>query len=303
MQATLHSRKSRWSWSCWVMDTGTSLWWEEDLAPSYFYRLTNRCSHLSARTSNILRLPLLSAGFLWNSQYDETGVPQTHRAAVWSLRPPSGEYVSVELEGVTSIWWDGQCGSVFDKVLCSVWNRHHGWGVCPTGTTWSLHEETAEPAKHPLEIPGSQAAGFSSQLFGELVNQTQTIQTEADSWIYHNRSVLLTSFINSCVTHRCFRRTKSWSMALFVPRTFCWPEMGWVWTKEGLSSSSATQGFLSQSSPERVSKSSCHMVRESRWNLNGYQIVPWKFFFITSTFFYPFQLHSGIWVMLLFSSV
>lgn len=183
---------------------------------------------MSARTSNILLLLLLSAGFLWNSQYDETGVPQTHRAAVWSLRPPSGEYVSVELVGVTSIWWDGQCGSVFDKVLCSVWNRHHGWGVCPTGTTWSLYEETAEPAKHPLEIPGSQTAGFSSQLSGELVNQTQTIQTEADSWIYHNRSVLLTSFINSCVAHGCFRRTKSWSTALFVPRTFCWPEMGWM---------------------------------------------------------------------------
>lgn len=70
--------------------------------PLIFYRLTNRFSHLSARTSNLLLLLLLSAGFLWNCQYDETGVPQTHRAAVWSLRPPSGEYVWVELEGVAS---------------------------------------------------------------------------------------------------------------------------------------------------------------------------------------------------------
>lgn len=182
MQATLPSRKSRWSWSCWVMDTGTSLWWEDDSARSYFYRLTNitnRSSHLSARTSNGLQLLLLSAGFLRNGQYDETGVPQTHRAAVRSLRPPSGEYVPVEAEDVASTWWEGQCGRVFDKVLCSVWNRYHGWGVCPTGTTWCLYEETAEPAKHSLEIPGSQTAGFSSQLFGESAKQTET-----DLWIF-----------------------------------------------------------------------------------------------------------------------
>lgn len=79
--------------------------------------------------------------------------------------------------------------------LCSVWNRYHGWGVCPTRTTWCIYEETTEPPKHPVEVSGGQAAGFSAQLFGESEKQTQTIWTEAGSDIYlgnycgHNRPV------------------------------------------------------------------------------------------------------------------
>lgn len=67
---------------------------------------------------------------------------------------------------------------------------------------------------------------------------------------------LLDFFCPICV----YRRIKSWSTASFVLRTSCWPGTDWVSTKEGPSSSSATQESPSQSSQERVSSKYKHIL-------------------------------------------
>lgn len=68
------------------------------------------------------------------------------------------------------VWTPVDRGLTSACVLC----RYHGWGVCPTRTTWCIYDQTKEPPKHPVEVSGGQAAGFSSQLFGESVKQTDS---------------------------------------------------------------------------------------------------------------------------------
>lgn len=85
------------------------------------------------------------------------GVCVHHQESKWMLKP-------LHTSGVDSV---DTC-LTYACVLC----RYHGWGVCPTRTTWCIYEQTTEPPKHPVEVSGGQAAGFSSQLFGESVKQT-----------------------------------------------------------------------------------------------------------------------------------
>lgn len=56
--------------------------------------------------------------------------------------------------------------------------RYHGGGVCPTRTSGRVYEKTADSTLHAMEVPGGQAAGVSSQLFGKRGKHKQIGSTQ-----------------------------------------------------------------------------------------------------------------------------
>lgn len=96
-KVTPPARRSKWCWSCWVQVTGTSPWWDA-LAASASPAILVRKTQPVVNAKPLVLFP--PPGFLRNGQHDATSVPQTHRAALWSLCPPPREWVHVWLRSV-----------------------------------------------------------------------------------------------------------------------------------------------------------------------------------------------------------